>query len=336
MALYLLLMANLALAQSPLVVPNLVTYNRGFFSIDVPYGWNVITAGACSTFAFLIRDPSEPMRQIFFFGEVGPVYLSEMQRSIDQQYVAMGGYPNTWMDMPAVDPLTASTFFSKFQIVARSQTARQFMPQCPILENFRPISETLQPSPISGGNCALVRGLFTRNGRVGQGQFVATVAPMLPVNGGPGGGIGYAFLVAGITAPKAEFPALQGVLTRSLQSYNISQAYVNQCLQMQAQAWAGVQRAGQTLRETSDLIMSSWQKRNRSQDVTAERYSDAILGKERLYDPGTGEVFQFNNGFWDNYRLNRQRYEMSNLQPLPEGDYQLWMRAPKDGYQRLR
>ena len=40
----------------------------------------------------------------------------------------------------------------------------------------------------------------------------------------------------------------------------------------------------------------------------AEKRSDAMLGKERLYDPGTGEVYEFQNGFYDQYRLNPQEY----------------------------
>lgn len=317
-------------------VPQLVPYDGGFFSINIPRGWNIITAGQCSTFAFVARDPNNSLRQIFFFGEIGPVYVSEQQRMIDQQYMAMGGYPVSWADTPAVEPLTAGNFFACFSQLANTQMARQFMPRCPRLERFQIISETAQPSAMPGARASLVRGLFTKNNEVGQGMFVATLAPMSPMNGGPGGGIAFAFLVAGVTAPKSEFASLQGVLTRSLQSYNISQSYVNNCLQMQAQAWAGVQKAGQTLRETSDMIMDGWQSRNKTYDIVAEKRSDAILGRERLYNPTTGEVYEFENGFYDRYNLHRQQYEMSNLQPLPDNSYELWMKAAKDGRQHLR
>ena len=45
-------------------------YDGGIFTISKPEGWEVITAGQCSTFAFLLKDPSSPLRQVFHFGEV--------------------------------------------------------------------------------------------------------------------------------------------------------------------------------------------------------------------------------------------------------------------------
>ena len=96
----------------------LESFDGGFFSIDKPPGWRVIAAGACADFAFLIRDPSEPLRQIFYFGEVGPIYLSEQQKQIDYQYMNMGGYPVTWIEMPVVNPLTPGNFLVQFHLIA--------------------------------------------------------------------------------------------------------------------------------------------------------------------------------------------------------------------------
>ena len=314
----------------------LESFNGGFFSIDKPRGWKVITAGECAGFAFLIRDPSEPLRQTFYFGEVGPIYLSEQQRQIDHQYMNMGGYPVTWIDMPVVNPLTPDNFLAQFHLVARSQVAQNFMPQCPRLENVQIISKVKQPSPVSGGSTELVRALFTRGGNVGEGLFLVTVAPVLPFTGGPGGGLGYGFSIIGITAPKREFRNIENVLVKSVGSYTISQSYVNNCLAQQANTYAGILKAGKSLSETSDIIMQGWENRNRVDDVLAEKRSDVILGKERLYDPNTGEVYEFENGFYDKYQLDQNKYEMNNLQPLPDDNNDLWMEAPLDGYRHLR
>jgi len=328
--------AGFCAARQGLRSPKLAAYNGGFFSINIPRGWEVITAGQCSSFSFVVRDPKSPLRQIFFFGEVGPVYLSEQQRQIDLNYMRMGGYPVSWVDMPSVTPLSPANFLASFSKIAKSKTAQQFMPQCPRLENFQTISVLPQPSAMQGGQTALVRGLFTKNGGVGQGLFVATVAPLSPMNGGPGSGIGYGFLIAGITAPKREFANLEPILSASLRSYNIASSYVAKCLQMQARTYAGIMKAGQTLRETSDMIVNGWQKRQKVDDIIAEKRSDAMLGKERLYDPETGEVYEFDNGFYDTYKLHRQRYEMSNLQRLPANNYELWMKPVLNGPQHLR
>lgn len=311
-------------------------FEGGFFSINKPGGWKIITAGTCGSFAFLIRDPSESLRQIFYFGEVGPVYLNVQQKQIDQQYMSMGGYPVGWIDMPVVNPLTPGEFLSNFHIIAKSQVAQQFMPGCPRLENIKVISKKSEPCPIPGGSTELLRALFTKNGKLGEGLFLITVAPMLPFTGNPGGGIGYGFLVTGITAPKKEFKDLEKSLANSIKSFWVSQNYVNNCLRQQASTYAGILKAGKTLNETSDIIMKGWEARNKTEDILSEKWSDAILGKERLYNPLSGKVYEFENGFYDKYNHNRGEYDMNKLELLPKDNYNLWMKVPLDGHKNIR
>ncbi len=314
----------------------LESYDGGFFSLEKPKGWQLITAGSCATFAFLARDPSMPLKQIFYFGEVGPVYMSEQQRQIDYQYMSMGGYPSNWIDMPAVNPLTPSNFMAQFHLIAKSRIAQGFMPQCPRLENFRVISTARQPSVINGATTELVRALFTQGGNLGEGLFLVTVAPLLPFTGSPGGGLGSGFCLVGITAPKTEFGTLEATLMRSVQSFTISQSYVNNCMAQQASTYAGILKAGKTLSEASDIIMQGWESRNRTDDILSEKWSDATLGRERLYDPNSGEVYEFENGFYDKYALDQNKYEMNNLQPLPDDNHALWTKPPLDGHQHIK
>jgi hypothetical protein len=314
----------------------LESFNGGFFSVDKPKGWEIITAGSCATFAFLAHDPSMPLRQTFYFGEVGPVYLSEQQRQIDYQYVSMGGYPSNWIDMPAVNPLTPGNFLAQFHLIAKSRIGQGFMPQCPRLENLQVVSAVKQPSPINGASTELVRALFTQGGELGEGLFLVTVAPLLPFTGSPGGGLGSGFCLVGITARQTEFRALEGVLIKSVQSFTISQSYVNNCLAQQASTYAGILKAGKTLSEASDIIMQGWENRNRTDDILSEKRSDATLGKERLYDPNSGEVYEFENGFYDQYLSQQEKYQMNNLQPLPEDSHALWTKPPLDGYKYLK
>ena len=307
----------------------LVNHQGGFFKIQVPAGWQVYTAGQCAEFALVARDPARPLRQVFYFGSVGPFYLSPQQKQMDYNYVRSGGYAIAWLEMPVVAPLSPAGFLQQFQHIASTNLARRFMPQAPRLQNLQVVSVQNMPSPISGGTCALVRGVFTRQGQVGQGLFVCTVAPFMPFTGGPGGGTGFAFLLTGITAPKAEFAALEPILARSIGSLSLDPGYLGRCRQTSQAAFQGVLRAGQTLRQTSDMIMEGWQRRNRRQDVMAEKRSDAILGFERVYDPDTGETYQVQPGFWDQYRRNRERFQMGNLQVVPNTRHDLWTRAPR-------
>jgi hypothetical protein len=315
---------------------DLERFNGGFFSIDKPREWKIITAGNCADFAFLIRDPSKSLRQIFYFGEIGPVYMSLQQKQIDLQYMNMGGYPSAWVDMPVVNPLTPGNFLAQFYLIAQTKIAQRFMPQCPRLKNLQIVSANRQRCALSGGSTELIRALFTEGKDLGEGLFLATVAPMLPFTGGPGGGIAVGFFITGITGPKREFRNIEQTLIKSIESFTIGQSYVNNCLAQQARTYAGILKAGKTLSETSDIIMRGWENRNKVDDIVAEKRSDAILGRERVYNPSTGEVYEFENGFYDKYNLNRNKYEMNNLQPLPRNDYDLWMKATLDGYRNLR
>lgn len=54
-----------------------------------------------------------------------------------------------------------------------------------------------------------------------------------------------------------------------------------------------------------------------------------------LFSPDRGEVFEFENGFFDKYRLDPNKYQLNDLRPVPGNDHDLWMKAPQDGYRHL-
>ena len=129
------------------------------------------------------------------------------------------------------------------------------------------ISKASHPSPITGGSTELIRAVFIEGGSLGEGLFLVTVAPMLPFTGGPGAGIGYGFLITGITAPKSEFGDIENTLAKSIGSLTISESYVENCLREQEAVYKGIFKAGKTLSETSDIIMQGWENRNKIDDI---------------------------------------------------------------------
>jgi len=193
------------------------------------------------------------------------------------------------------------------------------------------ISTAAETSPLSGGQTKTIRALFQQNGELGEGIFYITVAPMLPLAGSPGGGIGYGFSFTGITSIKSDFRYFQKTLTQSMGSLNTSQSYIDNCLRQQQQQYEGILKAGKTLSETSDIIMDSWEDRNKVDDILSEKRSDAILGSERVYDPDTGTVYEVPLGFYENYNLHREQYNINNLQELPDNDWNLWTAPPQLG-----
>lgn len=314
----------------------LENYDGDFFKIRKPAGWKLTTAGQCSTFAFLVRDPSCSVRQIFMFSEAGPFYMSSTQQQIDMQYMRNGGYPIQWIDMPVVDPLTPENFIQQFHVMARSQIARQFMPDCPTLENFKVVSSQPLKSFVPGGKCALVRAVFSQGGKVAEGMFMVNVTPHMQFMNGPGGGTGYAFLFLGISAPKGEFPQIQKQLVESMDSFTVSKEWVQNCVASSQETWKGVLKAGQTLRESSEIVNRGYEGRTQIDDARAEKYIDSIRGVERVYDPETKQVYEFPNGWYDDtYKTNSQKYNKPNLELLPPGEHKKWLQGTLDGKQHV-
>jgi len=313
-----------ASAPPPVPVISLEDYDGGYFLIKKPVGWDIATAGSCSTFAFCIRDRAHPTNQVFYFNEVGPVYLAEEQKVVDKNYMDMGGYPITWFEMPVVNPLTPENFLVNFSLIAATGIATSFMPGLPQLNDVEIISMAEEASFLSGGQTKTIRALFRQNGELGEGIFYITVAPLLPLSGMAGGGIGYGFSFTGITSVKSDFKYFQQTLTQSLESLNISQSYIDNCMKQQQPQYEGILKAGQTLSETSDIIMDSWEYRNKVDDIISEKRTDVILGNDRLYNPDTGTVYEVPLDFYDDYDLHREQYNMNNLQVLPDDDWDLW------------
>jgi len=315
-----------SVTASPMPLPSLELedYDCGVFSMQKPLGWNVKTAGACGTFSVCIQDRESPVNRIFFFGEVGPVYLAEEQKTIDRDYMDMGGFPVMWYEMPVIDPLTPENFLENFHLLAQTGIAQEFMPGLPELWDIEIISAVEETAFIPGGRSKTIRALFREQGQLGEGLFYITVAPLLPLSGMPGSGIGYGFCFTGITASRAEFKYYQAALYASLSSMAFADDYISDCLAQQQQQWSAVSDIGKTLSETSDIIMDAWESRSRSDDILSEKRSDVMLGNQRVYDPDTGIVYDTPLGFYDDYNINRDRYDMDDLQLLPEDDWDLW------------
>lgn len=308
-------------------------FDAGFFSIDKPVGWDVTSAGACGTFAFLIRDQESPLRQIFYFGTVGPVYLNQEQKDLDAWYVSQGGFPVPWLDAPVVDPLTPENYLAHWPAIADMDAADDFMAEFPQLDDLDLVATGAQATMLPGAATGNARGLFALDGAVGEGMFLATVLSYLPYQGVPGGGIGYGHFICGVTAPEEEFADVSNRLVQSLESFTITQSYVDDCIHQQQQIWGAVAAAGQTLSEASDILWEGWHDRTQTEDISAEQWTDAYRGVERVYDPGTGDVYEVPAGWYEDYDLRRNEYDLSGLQQLPADDWELWMRAVLDGAQ---
>ena len=309
-------------------------YNAGFFTIDKPVGWQVTTGGYGSTFCYSVQDPGEPLRQIVSYGEIGPAYLSERQKQIDRSAVNMGA-TIAWLDAPVVAPLTPENYLTKIPQILQGNFMRSIrvLPG-PAWQNFQIIEVVPQKTMFSAPDAksALIRALFTQNNKVGEGLFLVTVFTFMPENGTPAFGISYAVCFTAITAPQPEFRFIEDSLSRSVGSAALSQDYIAEATRNANSNWARIFAAGQTMRETSDIIINGWQQRNKIYDRIAEKRADTIRGVERVYDPSTNQVYTVNNGWYDNYNANRGQYQNSRLLQLPN-ESPLYLEPARDGGQ---
>ena len=85
------------------------------------------------------------------------------------------------------------------------------------------------------------------------------------------------------------------------------QAAISAANQASNETVALAMQISQNFNETMDAMMSSWESRNKSQDILSQKQSDAILGYERVYDTETGEIYKATNGFSDVYDGERYR-----------------------------
>lgn len=324
--------------------PRLELHDAGFFSVGKPRGWSVTTAGSCETFAFLLQDPAAPLRQVFYFGTIGKIYTTAAQKQFDEWYVSHGGYSIPWIDAPAVEPFTPANFLSHWPEIADMEGAAAFMVAFPHLEELQLVSSVARPTMlpgVPGTSTGEARGVFRRGAAVGEGIFLATVSPPAGVGAllctnppsGPSGCTGNGHFVCGVTAGEAELASWADLLVASLDSFTITRTYVDQCLAQAQRDFGAVAAAGRTLSEASDVMWDGWVARTHAEDVTAEEYRDGFLGVDRVYDPGTGTVYEVPVGWYDGYDTSRGSYTMNDLQLLP-GDaayWELWAQPPLDG-----
>jgi len=305
----------------------LIPWSDGAVSINMPLDWDTYVGGECATKSILARDPFTELKQVFYFSEAGPVYTNQELKTRDYNYMQMGGYNIPWFESPIVNPLTAENYLTNFSVLALTSFFQQAFPQVPVMTNIKIISaKEIADKPAYITDAKLIRAEFQQNGKSGEGSFYIVTADM-------GIGLGYGMMFIGITAPKGLLDLIIPSLEKSLESYAISQGYVDACIQAQNQAAAGALKAGRILSESSDIIMDAWENKLETEQRMSEKYNDAILGSSRLYNPDTDEVYEITPEFYDHYETHSNEFEMNYLEELPDDK---WSYAPLNGAKHIK
>lgn len=292
-----------AVEDSWTVVPlasaqELVPYSCTEFSMNIPQGWTVEAAPEAAGMFHAIRvyDPACPVNQILFQIKMQPFFPSE-----DARALMAVNFPDM-QHCPVLYDVSTEGFFSVFSDYAASF---EFEPvlgafRMPDIQNF-----VVQESFAGNGQMSsvavssnVVRATFTQNDAEGEGMFSVELVPFAIESG-----FGYymAYNIVAITAEKDSFQDWEDMLSRSLGSIAYSQEFVSYAMSQSDQTVATSQQLSQAAGEMSDSIMSSWENRNKSQDIMSQKQSDATLGYERIVDTETGNIYKIDNGFTDWY-----------------------------------
>ena len=282
----------------------LVPYSCTEFSMNIPQGWTVRSSAMYTGMfhAIHVFDPEKPANQIFFMLKMEPLFVSEDARTM------MALYGQTFASYPVLtDPSTEGLFHIFPQLAyAIGNTSDYDSIQVPSIENFSVTEQFASSSGMSSVavNPAVLRGTFTLDGMAGEGMFSADVVPFAM-----GTGMGYysVYNLTVLSAEKGTFQDWQPTLNKVLSSLNYTPEFQSFAMSQSNQGAATSQSLSQSASEMSDSIMSSWENRNRSQDIMSQKQSDATLGYERIVDTETGNIYKIDNGFTDWYDGSRYK-----------------------------
>ena len=281
-----------------------VPYSCAEFSMDIPEGWTVQSSPMYTGMFHAVRvyDPENPVNQVFFMLKMEPLFADDNTR-------AMMSLSADWMKhFPILTNVSTEGVLEVMpQIaVALAATSDYSAVQVPSIENFTVTERFDSQSSMSSVAKApsVLRGTFTQDGKDGEGMMTADVVPFAM-----GTGMGYysVYNLTVISAEKDTFQDWQPVLSKVLGSMAYTPEFIEFATSQSNQSATTAQSLSRAAGAMSDCIMSSWENRNKSQDIMSQKQSDAALGYERIVDTETGDIYKIDNGFTDMYGGTRYK-----------------------------
>ena len=299
-------------------------YETADFSITIPKGWTVTTGGINMYHSIRVYDPNEPMNQMFILLKADFLLHSQEGKEAWQQNYNLGNTQAELFSKAAVlsNPSTEGFYqmFSQYTNFVTQVEPTYAGYTFPIFDGFTVIDRFDSTSSLKSRAIGdeLLRATFTANGKEGEGMFAASVVDFgsFMISGGDvvnyqlqtvDGGYYMAYNIMAITAAKDTFIEWENVLADCMKTLEYSDSFVNATNQASDDQVARAMQISEYCNQVLDGIMSSWENRNKSQDIMSQKQSDATLGYERVYDTETGEIYKATNGFTDVY--DGKRYQ---------------------------
>lgn len=259
----------------------------GYTSIQAPANWEVsYVIGDLISFAVVAKDTTCPDRMLVFQLLATPFVRSQEAKDFySMNYTDPS--QNPYVMNPILTTGTTEGFFSE---CGEYVGIRNFGKICDLDKNnviFNTIIEgTCQ---MESGN--YVKGLF--GGAVWDFGYVEAF----------GCDVGW-YNVSDLlmmTCPEEDFTEWIPVMTAMLDSLTFSDAFK----QERNREWQQILQTSQYLTEIADqmgdMLMDSWYYSQETQDILSQRQSDATLGRDRVVDTFTGDIYYAPPGFADHF-----------------------------------
>ena len=311
-------------AKAP-IVSGTAEYSDGRFSITLPKGWQIVTAGEYMTFSFKAWDPSNPNRTIFMCFKIEPFLKSQAAK---EKYQEVGRtYGGTYVyfgDCPVLEYLTVPCFLKSIPEL-KTFCSNYFMDGLALNPSVIPdmteveVVETMESSipcaPTCPDNSIARISYLDPLGQPCEGLVTAQPTDMGSYDFfGLDGWVYTVYEFMGVTAPMGEMEELEAILVECLSSFDFEESYVKKAIDLSNEETQALLARGRAMQAAHDAMVDAWYAREAAHDIAFQKWSDAFMGYDRLYDSYTGEVYLADTSFYDGYDLNRGDYSNPNLQ----------------------
>lgn len=275
------------------------TDGYGYVSMEAPDDWEVtFYVNDLISYAIVARDKNCPDRTFIFQLLATPFLRSQAAKDFySMNYLDPS--QNPYLINPILDTPTIEAFFSE---CGEYVSIRNFAKICDIQDTSGVFHEMME------GTCQMdtgnyVKGIF--------GGWVWDIGYM-EAYGVDCGWYNVSMLMM-MTAPEEEFTEWMPILARMLNSVTFSEAFQQDRNRAWQQAIGMSNYLSQLADQMGDMIMDSWYYSQETSDIISQKQSDATLGRERVVDTDTGDIYYAPPGFADSNRDDQ-------YQPLEEND----------------
>lgn len=292
----------------------LVDYDGGNFTMKIPEGWKVTTCGTEMYYTISVEDPNDERNQIFVSLKAGPFLKTNKAKQWHTWYVNTTGNTayNMFAEAVVLNPATTENFYQNFNTY--TDYAKKYEPSYsnftfPFLSVFTKVEEYESNSYMKSVSLddKTIRATYeASNGKPAEGLFMATTTDAGAVYAGDvDTSFYYAYNVIFISAAKDELINYEGILTQSLSSLKYKDSFINATNSAIKDRTDAALKANATVQAAFDSYNSAWSARQKTYDITSQKYSDTTLSYERVYDTETGSIYKAYNGFTDDVKGDR-------------------------------